>query len=136
MRVFADAAGGGEHIALSKGDLSLREPVLVRMHALNPLEDVLGIHGGRSHQLHDAMSLIAEEGRGVVVVLRDTGAQLEIGDHVSPHRLRQYGIGAQILTALGLGELILLTNSPSPRPVGLEGYGLTITATRPIPARS
>jgi 3,4-dihydroxy 2-butanone 4-phosphate synthase/GTP cyclohydrolase II len=136
MRVFVDAASGGEHIALSKGDLTLPEPVLVRMHALNPLEDVLGIHGGRSHQLHDAMSLIAEEGRGVVVLLRDTGSKLEIGDHVSPHRLRQYGIGAQILTALGLGELILLTNSPSPRPVGLEGYGLTIAATRPIPPRS
>ena len=136
MRVFVDAASGGEHIALSKGDLSLPEPVLVRMHALNPLEDVLGIHGGRSHQLHDAMNLIAEEGRGVVVLLRDTGAKLEIGDHVSPHRLRQYGIGAQILTALGLGELVLLTNSPSPRPVGLDGYGLTIAATRPIPPRS
>lgn len=136
MRVFADAASGGEHIVLSKGDLTQPDPVLVRMHALNPLEDVLGIHGGRSHQLHDAMCLIAEEGRGVVVLLRDTGAKLELGDHVSPHRLRQYGIGAQILTALGLGELILLTNSPSPRPVGLEGYGLTIAATRPIPARS
>ncbi|MFT3974779.1 MAG: 3,4-dihydroxy-2-butanone-4-phosphate synthase [Amaricoccus sp.] len=136
MRIFADAASGGEHIALSKGDLSTPEPVLVRMHALNPLEDVLGVHAGRSHQLHDAMRLIGAEGRGVVVLLRDTGAKLELGDHVSPHRLRQYGIGAQILTALGLGELILLTNSPSPRPVALEGYGLTITATRPIPARS
>jgi 3,4-dihydroxy 2-butanone 4-phosphate synthase/GTP cyclohydrolase II len=136
MRIFADAASGGEHIVLSKGDLTLPEPVLVRMHAMNPLEDVLGVHGGRSHQLHDAMSLIADEGRGVVVLLRETSAKLELGDHVSPNRLRQYGIGAQILTALGLGELILLTNSPSPRPVGLDGYGLTISATRPIPARS
>ena len=60
--------------------------------------------------------------------------KLEIGDHVSPNRLRQYGIGAQILNALGLHELVLLTNSPSPRPVGLEGYGLSIVGTRPIPA--
>ena len=60
--------------------------------------------------------------------------KLEIGDHVSPNRLRQYGIGAQILNALGLSELVLLTNSPSPRPVGLEGYGLSIAGTRPIPA--
>ena len=110
------------------------EPVLVRMHAMNPLEDLLGIHPGRSHQLRDAMRLIAAEGRGVVVHLRDMGAKLEIGDHVSPHRLRQYGIGAQILTALGLSELVILTNSPNPRPVGLEGYGLTITGVRPIPA--
>ena len=132
MRVFTDTAGGGEHIVLSKGDLADPEPVLVRMHAMNPLEDVLGIHPGRSHQLRDAMLAIAAEGRGVVVLLRDMGAKLDIGDHVSPHRLRQYGIGAQILNALGLHELILLTNSPNPKPVGLDGYGLSIAGTRPI----
>ena len=60
-------------------------------------------------------------------------SKLDLGDHVSPHRLRQYGIGAQILNALGLHELILLTNSPSPRVVGLDGYGLAIAGTRPIP---
>ena len=102
---------------------------------MNPLEDVLGIHPGRSHQLRDAMLAIAAEGRGVVVLLRDMGAKLDIGDHVSPHRLRQYGIGAQILNALGLHELILLTNSPNPRPVGLDGYGLSIAGTRPIRGR-
>jgi 3,4-dihydroxy 2-butanone 4-phosphate synthase/GTP cyclohydrolase II len=67
------------------------------------------------------------------VLLRDMGAKLDLGDHVSPHRLRQYGIGAQILNALGLHQLILLTNSPNPKPVGLEGYGLSIAGTRPIP---
>ena len=97
MRIFTDTAGGGEHIVLSKGDLTTPEPVLVRMHAMNPLEDLLGVHPGRSHQLRDAMGVIAAEGRGVVVLLRDMGAKLEIGDHVSPNRLRQYGIGAQIL---------------------------------------
>ena len=55
MRVFTDTAGGGEHIVLSKGDLAAPEPVLVRMHAMNPLEDLLGVHPGRSHQLRDAM---------------------------------------------------------------------------------
>ena len=134
MRLFRDTAGGGEHIVLCKGDLAAAEPVLVRMHAMNPLEDVLGIHPGRSHQLRDAKLAIAAEGRGVVVLLRDMSAKLEISDHVTPHRLRQYGIGAQILNALGLRDLVLLTNSPNPRPVGLEGYGLTIAGTRPIPA--
>ncbi|MFO1141882.1 MAG: 3,4-dihydroxy-2-butanone-4-phosphate synthase [Amaricoccus sp.] len=132
MRVFADTAGGGEHIVLSKGDLSTPAPMLVRMHAMNPLEDLLGVHPGRSHQLRDAMRIIAAEGRGVLVLLRDMSMKLELGDHVSPDRLRQYGIGAQILSALGLRELLLLTNSPSPRPVGLDGYGLTIAGTRPI----
>jgi 3,4-dihydroxy 2-butanone 4-phosphate synthase/GTP cyclohydrolase II len=133
MRVFVDTAGGGEHIVLSKGDLSTGEPVVVRMHAVNPLEDLLGVHAGRAHQLRDAMLAIAAEGRGVVVLLRDMGAKLELGDHVSPNRLRQYGIGAQILNALGLRELVLLTNSPSPKIIGLEGYGLSIAGTRPIP---
>ncbi len=134
MRIFTDTAAGGEHIVLTRGDLSSKEPVLVRMHAMNPLEDMLGIHPGRSHQLRDAMLAIAAEGRGVVVLLRDTSMKLDIGDRVSPNRLRQYGIGAQILNALGLHSLILLTNSPSPRPVALDGYGLTIAGTRPIPA--
>lgn len=135
MRVFGDVTGGGEHIVLTKGDISTPAPVLVRMHAANPVEDMLALHPGRAHQLRDAMLAVAEEGRGVVVLLRDMAAKLDLGDHVSPHRLRQYGIGAQILSALGLRELILLTNSPSPKVVGLEGYGLSIAATRPIPAR-
>ncbi len=135
MRVFTDTAAGGEHIILSKGDLSSPEPVLVRMHTLNPLEDALGINPGRSHQLRDAMELIAAEGRGLVVLLRDMNHKLDIGDHVSPNRLRLYGIGAQILNALGLHDLVLLSNSPNPRPVGLEGYGLAIVGTRPIPTR-
>jgi 3,4-dihydroxy 2-butanone 4-phosphate synthase/GTP cyclohydrolase II len=133
MRVFVDQAGGGEHIVLTKGDIATPEPVLVRMHPVNPMEDLLALHPGRTYQLRDAMRTIAAEGRGVVVVLRDMGSKLEIGDHVSPQRLRQYGIGAQILNALGLHALVLLTNS-NVRPVGLEGYGLTIAGVRPIAA--
>jgi 3,4-dihydroxy 2-butanone 4-phosphate synthase/GTP cyclohydrolase II len=133
LRVFADLTVGAEHLVLAKGDIAAPGPVLVRMHAVNPLEDLLGIHAGRTHQLRDAMLAIAAEGRGVVVVLRDMSSKLELGDHVSPNRLRQYGIGAQILNALGLHELILLTNSPSPKVVGLDGYGLSIAGTRPIP---
>jgi 3,4-dihydroxy 2-butanone 4-phosphate synthase/GTP cyclohydrolase II len=131
MRVFADIAGGGEHIVLSKGDLTNPAPVLVRMHAINPVEDLLGVHPGRTHQLRDAMLAIAAEGRGVVVLLRDMSTKIELGDHVSPQRLRQYGIGAQILNALGLHELVLLSNSPSKKVVGLDGYGLRIVGTRP-----
>jgi 3,4-dihydroxy 2-butanone 4-phosphate synthase/GTP cyclohydrolase II len=132
MRVFADVTMGAEHIVLTKGDITSPAPVLVRMHAVNPVEDLLAIHAGRAHQLRDAMLAIAAEGRGVVVLLRDTGMKLDTADHVSPGRLRQYGIGAQILNALGLHEMVLLTNSPIPRVVGLEGYGLSITGTRPI----
>jgi 3,4-dihydroxy 2-butanone 4-phosphate synthase/GTP cyclohydrolase II len=135
MRVFTDTAAGSEHVVLSKGDLTGPVPVLLRMHAVNALEDLLALHPGRTHQLRDAMLAIAAEGRGVVVLLRDMATKLDGPDqHVSPQRLRLYGIGAQILNALGLHDLVLLTNSPNPRPVGLEGYGLSIVDTRPIPS--
>lgn len=133
MRVFTDVPVGAEHMVLSKGDISTPDPVLVRMHAVNPAEDLLGLHPGRTHQLRDAMLAIAEEGRGVLVLLRDMASKLELTDHVSPDKLRQYGVGAQILNALGLTKLILLTNSPIPKVIGLEGYGLSITGTRAIP---
>jgi 3,4-dihydroxy 2-butanone 4-phosphate synthase/GTP cyclohydrolase II len=135
MRVFADETHGAEHIALSKGDLSGDEPVLVRMHALNPLGDVLGINR-TSSDLENAMRVIGEAGRGVVVLLRDTTMKLVEEGEVSPQTLRQYGLGAQILAALGLSDLILLTNSGTPRIVGLEAYGLSIEGTHPIPKES
>ncbi len=132
MRIFADETQGAEHVVLTKGNLTSAEPVLVRMHALNPLEDVLGIHAG-AHDLTGAMRVIAAEGRGVVVLLRDISMKLVAEGEASPQTLRQYGLGAQILSALGLKEIMLVTNSKAPKIVGLEAYGLTIRGTRPIP---
>ena len=130
MRVFTDDTQGADHVVLSKGDLSTPEPVLVRVHALNPLEDVLGL--GNGGELPAAMRTIAAEGRGVVVLLRDTTMKMvEDGDH-SPQTLRQYGLGAEILSALGLSAITLVTNSAKPKLVGLDGYGLTIAGTRAI----
>jgi 3,4-dihydroxy 2-butanone 4-phosphate synthase/GTP cyclohydrolase II len=78
------------------------------------------------------MRVIAAEGRGVLVLLRDLTMKLVVEDEVSPQTLRQYGLGAQILSSLGIGEMILLTNSPKPKVVGLEAYGLSIVGTRKI----
>lgn len=130
MRVFSDDTQGAEHVVLTKGDLTGAAPVLVRVHALNPLEDVLGIGGGGD--LPAAMRLIAAEGRGVVVLLRDTTMKMVEGGEHSPQTLRQYGLGAQILSALGLSKITLVTNSAAPKVVGLEAYGLSIAGTRPI----
>ena len=58
--------------------------------------------------------------------------KLVVEDEVSPQTLRQYGLGAQILSSLGISDMILLSNSPKPKVVGLEAYGLTITGTRKI----
>lgn len=132
MRVFSDVTQGAEHIALSKGDLTTDAPVLTRMHALNPIEDVLGLGPSPASEMAQAMQAIADEGRGVVVLLRDTQMKIDPEGGQSPQTLRQYGLGAQILAALGLSELELLTNSPAPNVVGLDAYGLSITGTRPI----
>lgn len=132
MRVFTDTAHGDDHIVLSKGDLSGDTPVLVRMHQLNPLEDVLGIGDAHVGDLQGAMQVIAAEGRGAVVLLRDTTMKLPLEGEVSPQTLRIYGLGAQILASLGLRNITLVSNSVAPRVVGLEAYGLTISGTRRI----
>ena len=134
LRIHSDTAHGDEHITLIKGDISGDAPVLVRMHALDPLLDVVGLGApGRSTEFGQAMKVIAEEGRGVLVLLRDTTMKLHAEDIATPRTLRQYGLGAQILSSLGLSRLILLTNSARPRVVGLDAYGLSIEDTRPIP---
>ncbi len=136
MRIYADATQGAEHIALIKGDLSGEDPVLVRMHAFDPLLDMVGSGGpGRAGEFSDAMRLIAAEGRGALVLLRDTQMRVAQDATVSPQTLRQYGLGAQILSSLGISRLILMTNSATPKVVGLEGYGLSIEGTRRIPSQ-
>ena len=133
LKIFEDETQGAEHIVLIKGDISTNEPVLVRMHAMDPLLDVVGLGGAeRSHEFASAMEAIANAGRGVVVLLRDTTMKLNTGEHASPQTLRQYGLGAQILSNLGLSDLILLTNSPAPKVVGLDAYGLCIVGTQKI----
>jgi 3,4-dihydroxy 2-butanone 4-phosphate synthase/GTP cyclohydrolase II len=133
MRVYTDETHGDEHIVLTKGDLSGNDPVLVRMHAMDPMLDVIGTGPkGRADEFQEAMKAVADEGRGVVVLLRDTSMKLDVGDEATPKTLRQYGLGAQILSSLGLSKLTLLTNSPTPKIVGLEAYGLEIVGTRKI----
>lgn len=133
MRIYTDETHGDEHIVLTKGDISGEDPVLVRMHAEDPMLDIVGTGPkGRAHEFEHAMQAVAEEGRGVVVLLRDTSMNLETSESESPKTLRRYGLGAQILSSLGLSKLTLLTNSPTPKVVGLDAYGLEIVGTRKI----
>ncbi|MBP2310768.1 3,4-dihydroxy-2-butanone-4-phosphate synthase [Azospirillum soli] len=141
MYVYVNKVAYAEHIALVRGDISGDEPVLVRMHALSVLDDVLGDKGAaREGELQASMELIAKEGRGVVVLLREpqaTGlsatltARLE-GKGSSVPALRDYGVGAQILLDLGVRNMVLLSNRVK-NIIGLEGYGLTVVGHRPIP---
>jgi 3,4-dihydroxy 2-butanone 4-phosphate synthase / GTP cyclohydrolase II len=141
MIVYRNTVEYAEHIALVKGDISGHEPVLVRMHALNVLEDVLGDRGGRAGALAGAMRMVDEAGRGVVVLIREPRAtalsdrvRRKLGESVErPQELRDYGIGAQILLDLGVKNMIVLSNVRRTI-VGLEGYGLQVAETRAIKA--
>ena len=133
MRIYTDQTQGAEHIALIKGDISGDEPVLVRMHSLDPMLDMVGVgHEGRAFEFSQAMKTIAAEGRGAVVLLRDLQMKLVPEEGQSPQTLRQYGLGAQILSSLGLSRITLLSNSPQPKVVGLDAYGIEIVGTRMI----
>jgi 3,4-dihydroxy 2-butanone 4-phosphate synthase / GTP cyclohydrolase II len=163
MIVYVNTVAYAEHIALIKGDISGPEPVMVRMHALNVLDDVLGDRSvGRGEVLHSAMRMIGEAGRGVIVLIREPRAtslsdrvRARLGDAASPAialgdylsergrqaartapggpDLRDYGVGAQILVDLGVKDMVLLSNARR-NIVGLEGYGLQIVETRSIPS--
>ncbi len=137
MQVFTNSVDGTEHVALIKGDVTTAEPVLVRVHALNVLDDILG--GGDS--LPAVMRLIGDAGRGVVILIREPAstslsarlratAQDVAGD---PHggNLREVGIGSQILRELGVRDMIVLSNTERAI-IGLEGYGLTVAGFQPI----
>ncbi|MFK7745973.1 MAG: 3,4-dihydroxy-2-butanone-4-phosphate synthase [Roseobacter sp.] len=134
MRVFADEITGTDHVMLTKGDISSPDPVLVRTHALNALEDVLGLGPSPVDELPRAMQIIAEEGRGAVLLFREPNPKLRLeGDEdEGPRTIKRTGTGAQIMSFMGMRDLILLTDSPQTKYLGLEAYNLSIVGTRPI----
>jgi 3,4-dihydroxy 2-butanone 4-phosphate synthase/GTP cyclohydrolase II len=138
-RVFRDKASGEEQLALVQGAIDPSRPTLVRMHSLDLFADVLGERSERSGLLDGAMKMIEAEGSGVIVALHaaapgslSLSANLRSGvpAETGP-ALRSYGIGAQILAALGIHDMILLSNTRH-SPVGLSAYGLAIVEERCI----
>jgi 3,4-dihydroxy 2-butanone 4-phosphate synthase/GTP cyclohydrolase II len=142
MQVYETTVEPFEHVVMVRGDLSAPGPVLVRVHAVNMPADMLGIdtEGEKGSLIQKSLEMIAEEGRGVLVMIRDLRPRSVSGwltkraaNAVSEERrLVEIGVGAQILRDLGISDMVLLTNSPSSRYVGLEGYGLRIVGTRKI----
>ena len=141
-----------EHVALVMGDVSTPEPVLVRVHSQCLTSDVFGSQRcDCGEQLHAAMRMIAEEGRGVVLYMRQEGRGIGFHNKLRAYALqdtgldtveanvalgfpadrRDYGIGMQILIDLGLRDVRILTNNPAKR-AGLEGYGLRMVERVPI----
>ncbi|PKP93837.1 MAG: 3,4-dihydroxy-2-butanone-4-phosphate synthase [Alphaproteobacteria bacterium HGW-Alphaproteobacteria-16] len=137
---FWNKAAGTEQIALVKGRVDPDKPTLVRMHALSPFADLFGEAGERGRLLQRSMEIISEEGAGVIIVINKPRAdaftmavERKAGkrSETDMEELRDYGVGAMILTELGVEEMVLLTNTHHTL-VGLDGYGLSITGERAI----
>jgi 3,4-dihydroxy 2-butanone 4-phosphate synthase/GTP cyclohydrolase II len=144
LHVYETTVEPGEHLALVKGDVSAPGPVLVRVHAVNLLSDLLGVGEAGEGPIANSLRMIEKEGRGVVVLIRDLRPKSVsewIAGRVQPakpaegareRRRVEIGVGSQILTDLGVRDMVLLTNSPAQVYVGLEGFGLRIVGTRGI----
>ena len=138
-QVFRDRASGDEELALVHGAIRADLPTLVRMHSIDLFADLLGERTSRAGLLDGAMAMIEAAGSGVVVALHaaapgslSRATDIRAGKPSgSGPELRGYGVGAQILAALGVHDMILLTNTTH-APVGLSAYGLAIVEERPI----
>jgi 3,4-dihydroxy 2-butanone 4-phosphate synthase/GTP cyclohydrolase II len=139
---FYNKATGDEQVALVKGRIDPKKPTLVRMHTASMFVDMFGEDSNRAGLLPRSMELIAEEGSGVIVVInrpmrglmtRFMKLRAEGKGAGAPEveELRDYGVGAQILTELGVQDMVLLTNTHHTL-IGLEGYGLSIVGERTI----
>ena len=149
---FRQKSNGLEHVVLYKGTWTEDEPVLVRMHSSCMTGDIFGSQRcDCGEQLHKAMRMIEQEGKGLIVYLSQEGRGIGLMNKIAAYKLqeqgddtvdanihlgfqpdeREYGVGAQILREMGVGKLRLITNNPVKR-VGLESYGLTIVENVPI----
>ncbi len=132
LHVFRSKVDGRHHLAFTMGVLDAR-PTLVRVHTENLLSDVFHARDMGSHRsLISSLEQVAAVGHGAVVYMEQNGRmQAAILDEKPGANLRDYGIGAQILTALGLRKIRLMSHS-NRRVVGLEGYGLEIVEQVPV----
>ncbi len=149
---FRQTSSGIEHAALVKGTWTKEEPVLVRLHSSCFTGDIFGsMRCDCGPQLHKAMQMVEDEGKGVVIYLSQEGRGIGLFNKIKAYKLqdegmdtvqanlklgfgedeRDYGVGASIMRELGLGKVRLISNNPVKR-AGLEGYGITIVEAVPL----
>ena len=152
LRAFKDQSNDQDHLVLTKGTWSKDESVLVRVHSSCLTGDIFGsCRCDCGPQLHKAMELINEEGKGAIVYMNQEGRGIGLLNKLKAYKLqeegldtyeaneklgfkpdqRDYGIGAQILRAIGIRKMRLMSNNPKKR-TGLIGYGLEITENVPL----
>ncbi len=152
IALFRSKVDMKEHVAIIKGKIDLSKPVLVRVHSECLTGDIFGsMRCDCRAQLHEALRMIEEEGRGVVLYMRQEGRGIGLHNKLKAYKLqekgkdtveanialgfkpdlRDYGIGAQILRELGIRKMKLMTNNPK-KVVGLNAYGLEIVERVPI----
>ncbi len=141
---FRELVEHKEHLALVKGTWNADDAVPVRVHSCNILGDIFSAKSEKhSGQLHSAMRIIEQEGRGVIVYMNHLQGQRSVLDEMQELQTKEknheqkamdaldYGIGAQILRSLGVSKMTLLTNHPVKR-TGIIGYGLEIVGSQPL----
>lgn len=149
---FRQLSNGQEHVALIKGSWEANEPILVRVHSSCITGDIFGsMRCECGDQLHKAMQLIEEAGKGVIVYMNQEGRGIGLMNKIKAYKLqeegmdtvdanlhlgfnadeRDYGVGAQILRSLGVTKIKLMSNNPVKR-IGLEAYNLEIVENVPI----
>ena len=152
ITAFRQKSNGLEHMALTKGEWTPDEPVLLRVHSSCATGDILGSQRcDCGAQLHEAMRMIEKEGRGAIIYLNQEGRGIGLFNKINAYKLqeegldtvdanlhlgfgvdeRDYGVGASIIRELGIKHMRLMTNNPLKR-AGLEGYGLRIDEIVPI----
>ena len=140
LKVYATTVDPAEHVALVKGDVSEGGPVLARVHASTRSTTSSAPAATARLWCTRPWTSSAEEGRGVIVLIRESKPDAissrlkrdEKPEQAGQQRLIEYGIGAQILLDLGVREMVLLSNSPARKIVGLEGYGLKVAGHRSL----